>query len=109
MVDCYTSFYDFMYSVPALDPSIRLCEDCGRQFIESYLAERFNAEICDRCRDNKEKHRLISRTNAKNTYLLKDHDFDKREPPLKYVLKKNPHNNNWGDMKLYLEIQVCLC
>uniref|UniRef100_A0A3B1JX25 XPA, DNA damage recognition and repair factor n=1 Tax=Astyanax mexicanus TaxID=7994 RepID=A0A3B1JX25_ASTMX len=37
-------------------------------------------------------HRLISRTEAKHQYLLKDCDLDLREPPLRFVLKKNPHN-----------------
>ena len=85
---------------------MQFCEDCGRQFMESYLYDHFGAIICDRCRDSAEKHRLISRTEAKDRYLLKDHDFDKREPVLKFVLKKNPRNAMWGDMKLYLEIQV---
>jgi len=49
---------------------------------------------------------LITRTDAKNTYLLKDCDFDKREPPLKFLLRKNPHDSRWGDMKLYLQLQV---
>ena len=59
-------------------------------------------------RDNEEKHKLISRTEAKQRYLLKDCDMDKREPPLRFILKKNPHNPRWGDMKLYLKLQV-LC
>ena len=25
---------------------------------------------------------------------------------LKFILRKNPHNERWGDMKLYLELQV---
>lgn len=57
-------------------------------------------------RDNEEKHKLISRTEAKQRYLLKDVDLDKREPPLRFILKKNPHNPRWGDMKLYLLLQV---
>lgn len=57
-------------------------------------------------RDNEEKHKLISRTEAKQNYLLKDCDLDKREPPLRFILKKNPHNPRWGDMKLYLRLQV---
>lgn len=57
-------------------------------------------------RDNEEKHKLISRTEAKQAYLLKDCDLDKREPPLRFILKKNPHNPRWGDMKLYLKLQV---
>ena len=57
-------------------------------------------------RDSDEKHKLITKTDAKNKYLLKDCDFDKREPPLAFIVKKNPHNPRWGDMKLFLELQV---
>ncbi|CAG2060909.1 unnamed protein product, partial [Timema podura] len=56
--------------------------------------------------DNEDKHALITKTDAKNEYLLKDCDLDKREPPLKFIVKKNPHNARWGDMKLYLHVQV---
>ncbi|RVE75647.1 hypothetical protein OJAV_G00000860 [Oryzias javanicus] len=56
--------------------------------------------------DAEGKHKLISRTEAKQRYLLKDCDLDKREPPLRFILKKNPHNSSWGDMKLYLQLQV---
>jgi DNA-repair protein complementing XP-A cells len=38
--------------------------------------------------------------------LLKDEDLDLRRPILRYISKKNPHNPRYGDMKLYLEIQV---
>ena len=37
---------------------------------------------------------------------MKDCDFDKREPPLKYIVRKNPHNVRWGEMKLYLHLQI---
>jgi len=37
---------------------------------------------------------------------LKDCDFDRREPVLKYIVRKNPHNANWGEMKLYLHLQI---
>lgn len=57
-------------------------------------------------RDNEEKHSLITRTDAKNEYLLKDCDLDKREPILKFIVRKNPHNVRWGEMKLYLHHQV---
>jgi len=40
--------------------------------------------------------------------LLKDEDFDVREPPLKFILRKNPHNERWGDMKLFLKLQVII-
>lgn len=54
-----------------------------------------------------DKFPLITKSDAKKKYLLKDADFDMREPALKFILKKNPHNQRWGDMKLYLESQVC--
>ncbi|KAJ8942420.1 hypothetical protein NQ318_007094 [Aromia moschata] len=56
------------------------------------------------CRDPN-IHSLIAKTEAKDTYLLKDCDLDKREPPLKFITQKIPHNA-MGDMKLYLQIQV---
>lgn len=58
------------------------------------------------CRESEEKYELITKTDAKNKYLLKDEDFDVREPPLKFILRKNPHNPRWGEMKLFLELQV---
>ena len=57
-------------------------------------------------RDLDDKHKLITRTDAKNEYLLKDVDLDKREPILMFISKPNPHNSRWGDMKLYLRLQV---
>jgi len=59
-----------------------------------------------RFRDKEGKHSLITKTEAKQEYLLKDCDLDKREPILKYIIRKNPHNANWGEMKLYLHLQI---
>ncbi|XP_003372547.1 putative DNA repair protein [Trichinella spiralis] len=58
------------------------------------------------CRELKGKHSLITRTKAKELYLLKDCDFDLRAPPLRFAVRKNPHSARYGDMKLYLTIQV---
>ena len=38
-------------------------------------------------------------------FLLKECDFDRRQPSLKFILKKNPHYSR-GEMKLYLKSQV---
>ncbi|KAG9337108.1 hypothetical protein JZ751_029776 [Albula glossodonta] len=91
---------------PVIEPDYLLCEECNKPFMDSYLSNSFDLSVCDRCRDNEEKHKLISRTEAKQEYLLKDCDLDKREPVLRFVLRKNPHNAHWGDMKLYLKLQV---
>ncbi|XP_043256999.1 DNA repair protein complementing XP-A cells homolog [Colletes gigas] len=82
------------------------CTECKSEFKDSYLLQTFDLIVCDNCRDSRGKHSLITKTEAKQEYLLKDCDFDKREPPLKYITRKNPHNVNWGEMKLYLHLQV---
>uniref|UniRef100_A0A1A8MEF5 Xeroderma pigmentosum, complementation group A n=1 Tax=Nothobranchius pienaari TaxID=704102 RepID=A0A1A8MEF5_9TELE len=91
---------------PVIEPDYLLCDDCQKPFMDSFLGNTFDLSVCDKCRDNEEKHKLISRTEAKQRFLLKDCDLDKREPPLRFILKKNPHNSRWGDMKLYLLLQV---
>ncbi|XP_035037442.1 DNA repair protein complementing XP-A cells isoform X2 [Hippoglossus stenolepis] len=90
---------------PVIEPDYLICDDCQKPFMDSYLSNSFDLSVCDKCRDNEEKHKLISRTEAKQQYLLKDCDMDMREPPLRFILKKNPHNPTWGDMKLYLKVE----
>ena len=58
-------------------------------------------------RDPKDKHTLMTRTDAKTNYILKDCDLDRREPPLRFISKKNPNQKfSRNDMKLYLQIQI---
>ncbi|XP_044732726.1 DNA repair protein complementing XP-A cells homolog isoform X2 [Chrysoperla carnea] len=82
------------------------CLECNKKFATSYLMEKFDYTVCDDCYDKDDKHALITKTDAKKEYLLKDCDIDKRDPPLKYIERKNPHNQRWGTMKLYLQIQI---
>jgi DNA-repair protein complementing XP-A cells len=96
------------------------CEECQMIFLASYLHKNFNEPICDTCREkysiNDERddcddeqairYSLITRTSAKDKYLLTDYDLDKREPKLKCIEKKNPHNQHWGIMRLYLRCQI---
>uniref|UniRef100_A0A2D4MB96 XPA C-terminal domain-containing protein n=2 Tax=Micrurus spixii TaxID=129469 RepID=A0A2D4MB96_9SAUR len=91
---------------PVLEFDYLICEECGKEFMDSYLMNHFDLVTCDNCRDIENKHKLLTRTEAKQEYLLKDCDLDKREPVLRFILKKNPHNPHWGDMKLYLKLQV---
>lgn len=58
-------------------------------------------------REDTEKHALVTKSEVKDTYLLKDADLEVREPPLKFIIRKNPRNPRWGDMKLYYGPQVC--
>uniref|UniRef100_A0A8C5QJX5 XPA, DNA damage recognition and repair factor n=1 Tax=Leptobrachium leishanense TaxID=445787 RepID=A0A8C5QJX5_9ANUR len=91
---------------PVLEFDYLICDECGKEFMDSYLCNNFDLSVCDNCRDAEEKHKLVTRTVAKEEYLLKDCDLDQREPVLRFILKKNPHNSHWGDMKLYIKAQV---
>ncbi|XP_062063895.1 DNA repair protein complementing XP-A cells isoform X3 [Lepus europaeus] len=91
---------------PVLEFDYAICEECGKEFMDSYLMSHFDLATCDNCRDADDKHKLITKTEAKQEYLLKDCDLEKREPALKFIVKKNPHHSQWGDMKLYLKLQV---
>lgn len=91
---------------PLFEEDRPYCLECDQPFDNSFLFHNFDHPVCDQCRDNDDKHSLITKTDARNDYLLKDVDFEKREPPLKFVVRKNPHNPRWGDMKLYLKLQV---
>ncbi|VDL60142.1 unnamed protein product [Hymenolepis diminuta] len=83
-----------------------VCDECSRTFDDSFLLNNFDCQVCDGCRDHQGIHSLITRTAAKDRYLISDVDLDIREPPLRRIFKKNPRNSTWGDMQLFLEAQV---
>ncbi|RWS23856.1 DNA repair protein complementing XP-A cells-like protein [Leptotrombidium deliense] len=83
-----------------------VCDECGGEFSNSFLKKKYNVNVCYKCSKDDPHYELITRTETKNEYLLKDCDLDKREPPLKFVLKKNPNPLARGEMKLYLRAQV---
>lgn len=94
------------HEAPYIPTDVPRCIECKNEFQDSFLFKTYEYPVCDKCKDTDEKHKLITRTDAKNDYLLKDVDLDKREPMLKFMIKPNPHNSRWGDMKLYLKLQV---
>lgn len=82
------------------------CDECEDNFSNSFLLSNYGEKICDNCKDTKGRHQMITRTEAKTEYLLSDVDLDKRDPPLRCILKRNPHEFARGHMKLYLKMQV---
>jgi DNA-repair protein complementing XP-A cells len=90
----------------ALPITYLTCIECKEEFADSYLFKNFDFSCCDKCKDLDEKHELITKTDARTEFLLKDCDFDRREPPLKFISRKNPHKSTWAEMKLYLKLQV---
>lgn len=87
------------------EPDRPECRTCETPFATSFLFDTFDCKCCDNCKDL-DIYKLITKTEAKSKFLLQDCDIEKREPPLKFIKRKNPHNVRWGDMKLYLELQV---
>ncbi|GMR53382.1 hypothetical protein PMAYCL1PPCAC_23577, partial [Pristionchus mayeri] len=87
-------------------PDVDDCEKCGKMLLDAWLWATFALPVCDECKDPDGDHKLISRTQVKEEYLLKDEDLDLRKPPLRYLAKKNPHNPRYGDMKLYVKRQI---
>ncbi|CAG9796989.1 unnamed protein product [Diatraea saccharalis] len=91
---------------PLLDPAAQPhCALCQRPFACSYLFDTFDYSVCDSCRDDEDEHSLMTRTEAKAEFLLKDCDLDARPPPLRCVRRRNPHRGG-GDMRLYLRAQL---
>jgi len=96
---------------PIMPPDQPECEDCGKDFAKSHLFTTFGHTVCDDCK-NMEKdgpHELITKTEAKKEFLMKDADFKKGErgdEDLRFIIRKNPHNPRWGDMSLFLRLQV---
>lgn len=83
------------------------CDRCSKRFPHSFLSQNFSTNICDCCKmDFPDDYKLITKSEASAEYLLKDCDLNLREPPLKFMSKKNPHHKGWGEMKLYLRKQV---
>jgi len=95
---------------PIMPPDQPTCEECDKDFADSYLYNTFDHSVCDDCKDMEREgpHELITKTEAKKEFILKDSDFEKGERghTLRFLLRKNPHNPRYGDMKLYLRLQV---
>lgn len=95
---------------PIMPPDQPTCLLCEKDFADSYLYTSFDHSVCDDCKDMEREgpHELITKTEAKKEFLLKDSDFEEGEwgEKLKFLLRKNPHNPKYGDMKLFLRLQV---
>eukprot|EP00048_Salpingoeca_helianthica_P024960 m.36664 g.36664 ORF g.36664 m.36664 type:complete len:263 (+) comp9709_c0_seq1:100-888(+) len=84
------------------------CTECHEEFYEALLLKQFGIYVCDNCRRKNEdgKFSLVTKTEAKDEYLLNDADLDTQYGGLRCIERKNPHNERWGMMKLFLRYQV---
>nr|SVE73963.1 EOG090X0KP6 [Daphnia atkinsoni] len=64
------------------------CDECEQPLHDSLLYRSFGHPVCDSCKDaNDDKYSLITRTDARQHFLLKDCDLDLREPVEKRALE----------------------
>ena len=60
--------------------------------------------VCDKCKSKNQNdcYKLITKSDAKSTYLLTDQELNS----IPHILKPNPKRPNWAKMHLYLVCQV---
>ncbi|KAL1923311.1 uncharacterized protein VTP21DRAFT_8291 [Calcarisporiella thermophila] len=98
---------------PEFDPPISLnpeenpkCKECGSVELDYNYLKQFNLPICPKCREAyPEKYSLITKTEAKEDYLLTDGEL--RDPELLPRWERpNPRKSTWNNMMLFVREQV---
>lgn len=106
------------------------CRECGSVEIDWQWEEVFKCRVCNGCKEKlPEKYSLLTKTEAKEDYLLTDRKFSSaysvpslgirelmlmlswvaelKDPELlPHLNKPNPHKSHWHDMMLFLRYQV---
>ena len=84
----------------------KLCRECGTMEIDWKWEEILGVAVCNSCRDkHPEKYSLLTKTEAKEDYLLTDPEL-KDEDLLPHLERPNPHKSTWNNMMLYVRFQV---
>jgi len=78
------------------------CENCGSFETDGDYYRWFKVRVCGTCRTAEEMYSLVTKTVAKEDFLVTDSEVSK----LPSISKPNPHNSNWNDMNLFLYKQV---
>ncbi|ORX97931.1 DNA repair protein [Basidiobolus meristosporus CBS 931.73] len=82
------------------------CKECGSIELDPIFLTIFNLHVCSKCKEEfPEKFSLITKTEAKEDYLLTDPELKDRDlfPCWK---KPNPRKSTWNDMMLFVREQV---
>lgn len=88
------------------DDANKKCRECGGLEIDYQWQEVFGCAVCGRCKEKfPEKYSLLTKTEAKDDYLLTEPEL--KDPELlPHMNKPNPHKSHWHDMMLFLRYQV---
>ncbi|KAF2456998.1 XPA protein C-terminus-domain-containing protein [Lineolata rhizophorae] len=82
------------------------CRECGSLEIDWKWEDVFGCRVCSACKEKfQEKYSLLTKTEAKEDYLLTDPELkdDELFPRLE---RPNPHKSTWNNMQLYLRYQL---
>ena len=95
---------------PGVDPTKKeenkICRECGSLEIDWKWEDYFKCAVCNSCKEKlPEKYSLLTKTEAKEDYLLTDPEL-KDEELLPHLEKPNPHKSTFHNMRLYLRYQV---
>ena len=84
----------------------KLCRECGSLEIDWKWEEILGCAICTPCKEkHPDKYSLLTKTEAKEDYLLTDPEL-RDEELLPHLERPNPHKSTWNNMMLYLRYQV---
>ncbi|KAL9103712.1 MAG: hypothetical protein Q9163_001261 [Psora crenata] len=84
----------------------KVCRDCGSLEIDWKWEELLGCAVCNACKEKfPEKYSLLTKTEAKDDYLLTDPEL-KDDELLPHLERPNPHKSTWNNMMLYLRYQV---
>jgi DNA-repair protein complementing XP-A cells len=84
------------------------CKECGTIDLDSVFFNVFHLNLCSICKEKfPEKYSLITKTEAKEDYLLTDPELKDTEL-LPHWSKPNPHKSTWNDMMLYVREMVTI-
>ncbi|KAI8329526.1 XPA protein C-terminus-domain-containing protein [Chlamydoabsidia padenii] len=91
----------------SLDPATApKCKDCDSLNVDSVFYQVFHLCVCNDCKEKyPEKYSLITKTEAREDYLLTDPEL-KDKDLLPHWSKPNPRKSTWNNMMLYVREMV---
>ncbi|KAI8143727.1 XPA protein C-terminus-domain-containing protein [Fennellomyces sp. T-0311] len=82
------------------------CRDCQSMDVDPIFYQVFKISVCPACKEKyPERYSLITKTEAKEDYLLTDPELRDTEL-LPHWSKPNPRKSTWNNMMLYVRYMV---
>ena len=84
----------------------KVCRECSSLEVDWKWLDVFGCAVCNICKEKlPEKYSLLTKTEAKEDYMLTDPEL-RDEELLPHLERPNPHKSTWNNMMLYLRFQV---